>query len=122
MTPANMTEQTGWSIPSPMSFSLDTYPAEIDKVEHAYESHFGTLSVLTRDKWSLIERFGARVTAIAVVAETSMGELAAHLMRDRTPDADALAVFAAANGLSAQVCGPVAGTDSSVRSQGHGPI
>ncbi|GAA4128041.1 hypothetical protein GCM10022215_39110 [Nocardioides fonticola] len=72
--------------------------------------------------WSLIERFGARVTAIAVVAETSMGELAAHLMRDRTPDAEALAVFAAANGLSAAVCGSAADPGSSVRSTGHGPF
>jgi hypothetical protein len=50
-------EETGWSIPSPMPFTLDTYLAEIDRVQAAYESHFGTLSVLTRDKWSLIERF-----------------------------------------------------------------
>ena len=50
-------EDTGWSIQAPMSFTLDTYMAEIDRVQAAYESHFGTLSVLTRDKWSLIERF-----------------------------------------------------------------
>lgn len=50
-------EETSWAIASPMPFSLDTYLAEIDRVEQAYESHFGTLSVLTRDKWSLIERF-----------------------------------------------------------------
>jgi hypothetical protein len=50
-------EETGWSIPSPMPFTLDTYMSEIDRVQAAYESHFGTLSVLTRDKWSLIERF-----------------------------------------------------------------
>jgi hypothetical protein len=50
-------EDTGWSIPPPMTFSLDTYLAEIDRVEAAYEGHFGTIAVLTRDKWSLIERF-----------------------------------------------------------------
>jgi hypothetical protein len=50
-------EEMGWSIPSPMPFSLDTYLAEVDRVEQTYESHFGALSVLTRDKWSLIERF-----------------------------------------------------------------
>ena len=72
--------------------------------------------------WSLIERFGARVTAVAVVAETSMSQLAAHLMRDRAPDAAALVVFAAANGLSEQVCGPIVEPGSSVRSTGHGPI
>jgi DNA repair exonuclease SbcCD ATPase subunit len=50
-------EETGWNIPPPMTFTLDTYLAEIERVRGAYESHFGTLSVLTRDKWSLIERF-----------------------------------------------------------------
>jgi len=50
-------EETGWSIPPPMTFTLDTYLGEIERVQAAYESHFGTLSVLTRDKWSLIERF-----------------------------------------------------------------
>ncbi len=50
-------EETGWSIQAPMSFTLDTYIAEIDRVQGAYEGHFGTIAVLTRDKWSLIERF-----------------------------------------------------------------
>jgi len=50
-------EETGWSMPPPMTFTLDTYLAEIDRVETAYESHFGAIAVLTRDKWSLIERF-----------------------------------------------------------------
>jgi hypothetical protein len=50
-------EDTGWSLPPPMTFTLDTYLAEIDRVESAYESHFGAIAVLTRDKWSLIERF-----------------------------------------------------------------
>src|SRR6202007_1106787 len=50
-------EETGWSLPPPMSFTLDTYLGEIDRVEAAYVSHFGALSVLTRDKWSLIECF-----------------------------------------------------------------
>ncbi|HEX4584630.1 MAG TPA: dynamin family protein [Burkholderiaceae bacterium] len=50
-------EDTGWSLPPPMTFTLDTYLAEVDRVESAYESHFGAIAVLTRDKWSLIERF-----------------------------------------------------------------
>ncbi len=50
-------EQVGWSLPPPMSFSLNTYIAEIEELETAYRSHFGALSLLTRDKWSLIERF-----------------------------------------------------------------
>jgi DNA repair exonuclease SbcCD ATPase subunit len=50
-------EETGWSMPPPMTFTLDTYLTEIDRVETAYENHFGAIAVLTRDKWSLIERF-----------------------------------------------------------------
>jgi hypothetical protein len=50
-------EQVGWSLPPPMRFSLDTYVAEVDRLEGAYRNHFGTLTLLTRDKWSLIERF-----------------------------------------------------------------
>jgi hypothetical protein len=50
-------EQVGWSLPPPMSFSLDLYVGEVDRLEAAYRNHFGTLAMLTRDKWSLIERF-----------------------------------------------------------------
>jgi DNA repair exonuclease SbcCD ATPase subunit len=50
-------EQVGWSLPPPMRFSLETYVAEIDRLEAGYRNHFGTLALLTRDKWSLIERF-----------------------------------------------------------------
>ncbi|HXY05059.1 MAG TPA: dynamin family protein [Burkholderiaceae bacterium] len=50
-------EQVGWSLPPPMSFSLDTYIADVDRLEAAYRNHFGTIALLTRDKWSLIERF-----------------------------------------------------------------
>jgi len=50
-------EQVGWSLPPPMSFSLDTYIADVDRLEAAYRNHFGTIAMLTRDKWSLIERF-----------------------------------------------------------------
>lgn len=50
-------EELGWSTPPPMPFSLDTYMAELDRAEAAYRNHFGALAVLTRDKWSLIERF-----------------------------------------------------------------
>ncbi len=53
----NFAEQVGWSLPPPMSFSLDRYVAEIDRLEEAYRSHFGAIALLTRDKWSLIERF-----------------------------------------------------------------
>lgn len=50
-------EDLGWSLQPPMAFSLDTYLAEMERAESAYKSHFGALAVLTRDKWSLIERF-----------------------------------------------------------------
>ena len=50
-------EQVGWSLPPPMSFSLDTYVAEVDRLEDAYRNQFGALTLITRDKWSLIERF-----------------------------------------------------------------
>ncbi|MFZ5540120.1 MAG: dynamin family protein [Pseudomonadota bacterium] len=50
-------EELGWSTPPPMPFSLDTYIAELERAEAAYRNHFGALAVLTRDKWSLIERF-----------------------------------------------------------------
>jgi hypothetical protein len=50
-------EDTGWSIQAPMPYTLDTYLSEIDRTEATYEGHFGAIAVLTRDKWSLIERF-----------------------------------------------------------------
>ena len=50
-------EDLGWSLQPPMAFSLDTYLAELERAEAAYRGHFGALAVLTRDKWSLIERF-----------------------------------------------------------------
>jgi hypothetical protein len=50
-------EDLGWSLSPPMPFSLDTYIAELERAEAAYKTHFGALAVLTRDKWSLIERF-----------------------------------------------------------------
>jgi hypothetical protein len=50
-------EDLGWSLSPPMPFALDTYLAELERAEEAYRSHFGALAVLTRDKWSLIERF-----------------------------------------------------------------
>jgi hypothetical protein len=53
----NFAEQVGWSLPPPMRFNLDSYIAEIDQLEGIYRNHFGALTLLTRDKWSLIERF-----------------------------------------------------------------
>ena len=50
-------EDLGWSLSPPMSFSLDTYIADLERAEHAYKSQFGTLAVLTTEKWRLMERF-----------------------------------------------------------------
>jgi predicted GTPase len=50
-------EDLGWALSPPMPFSLDTYIAELERAEAAYRNHFSALDVLTRDKWSLIERF-----------------------------------------------------------------
>jgi hypothetical protein len=50
-------EELGWNTAPPMPFSLDTYITELERAEAAYKVHFGTLAVLTKDKWSLIERF-----------------------------------------------------------------
>ncbi len=50
-------EELGWSLSPPMTFSLDTYLAELERAEQAYKSQFGALAVLTRDRWTLMERF-----------------------------------------------------------------
>lgn len=50
-------EELGWSLSPPMSFSLDTYIADVDRAEQTYKSQFGALAVLTTEKWRLMERF-----------------------------------------------------------------
>jgi predicted GTPase len=50
-------EELGWSLSPPMSFSLDTYIADVERAEQAYRSQFGALAVLTHDKWALMQRF-----------------------------------------------------------------
>ena len=56
-------EELGWSLSPPMTFSLDTYIAELERAEQAYRSQFGTFAVLTRDRWTLMERFFETVVA-----------------------------------------------------------
>jgi hypothetical protein len=56
-------EELGWSLSPPMAFSLDTYIADLERAEQAYKSQFGTLAVLTRDRWTLMERFFETVVA-----------------------------------------------------------
>jgi hypothetical protein len=56
-------EELGWSLSPPMSYSLDTYIADVERAEQAYRAQFGALAVLTTDKWALIERFFDTVVA-----------------------------------------------------------
>jgi hypothetical protein len=50
-------EELGWSLSPPMTFSLDTYIADLERADQAYRSQFGAFAVLTRDRWTLMERF-----------------------------------------------------------------
>jgi hypothetical protein len=56
-------EDLGWSLSPPMTFSLDTYIADLERTEAAYRSQFGAFAVLTRDRWTLMERFFETVVA-----------------------------------------------------------
>jgi len=56
-------EELGWSLSPPMTFSLETYIAELERAEQAYRSQFGAFAVLTRDRWTLMERFFETVVA-----------------------------------------------------------
>ncbi|HTN47920.1 MAG TPA: dynamin family protein [Burkholderiaceae bacterium] len=56
-------EELGWSLSPPMQFSLDTYIADLERAEQAYRSQFGAFAVLTRDRWTLMERFFETVVA-----------------------------------------------------------
>jgi len=56
-------EELGWSLSPPMAFSLEVYIAELERAEQAYRSQFGPLAVLTRDRWTLMERFFETVVA-----------------------------------------------------------
>ncbi len=65
--------ELGWSLPPPMSFTLDKYRSDLEQVERAGRAHFGAFVVMTHDKWSLIERFfdtvAARTREIFAAAE-----------------------------------------------------
>jgi len=69
----NFAQELGWSLAAPMAFSIDSYLAEIDRLQEAARVQFGTFAVLTRGKWGLIERFLETVVAksrdILVAAE-----------------------------------------------------
>jgi fructose-specific phosphotransferase system component IIB len=59
----NFAQELGWSLAAPMTFSIDSYLAEIDRLQEAAKQQFGTFDVLTRGKWGLIERFLESVVA-----------------------------------------------------------
>ena len=56
-------QELGWSLAAPMTFSIDSCLAEIDRLQEAAKQQFGTFDVLTRGKWGLIERFLESVVA-----------------------------------------------------------
>jgi hypothetical protein len=56
-------QELGWSLPAPMNFSIDSYLAEVDRLQEAARAQFSTFVVLTRGRWGLIERFLETVVA-----------------------------------------------------------
>ncbi len=56
-------QELGWSLAPPMSFSIDSYLNELDRMQEVAKVQFGTFVVLTRGKWGLIERFLETVVA-----------------------------------------------------------
>ena len=56
-------QDLGWSLPAPMTFSIDSYLAEVDRLQQAAQLQFGAFDVLTKGRWALIERFLESVVA-----------------------------------------------------------
>ena len=56
-------QELGWSLAPPMTFSIDSYLSELDRMQGAAKVQFGTFELLTRGKWGLIERFLETVVA-----------------------------------------------------------
>jgi len=54
---AGFAQELGWSLAAPMAFSIDSYLAEVDRLQEAAKAQFGAVAVLTRGRWGLIERF-----------------------------------------------------------------
>jgi hypothetical protein len=59
----NFAQELGWSLAPPMSFSIDSYLNELDRMQEVARVQFGTFVVLTHGKWGLIERFLETVVA-----------------------------------------------------------
>jgi hypothetical protein len=49
--------QHGLSLGSPILFSMKRYVAELDRIEQIQRRHFGTISLVTTEKWALMRRF-----------------------------------------------------------------
>jgi len=60
---SNFAQELGWSLTPPMSFSIDSYLNELDRMQEVSRVQFGTFVVLTHGKWGLIERFLETVVA-----------------------------------------------------------
>jgi predicted GTPase len=60
---ASFAQELGWSLVPPMSFSIDSYLTELDRMQEVAKVQFGAFVVLTRGKWGLIERFLETVVA-----------------------------------------------------------
>jgi hypothetical protein len=56
-------QEVGWSLAPPMTFSVDSYLAEVDRMQDVARAQFGAIAVLTRGKWRLVERFLETVVA-----------------------------------------------------------
>jgi hypothetical protein len=54
---SNFAQELGWSLAPPMAFSINSYLAELDRMQDVVKGQFGTFVALTRGKWPLIERF-----------------------------------------------------------------
>jgi len=54
---SHFAQELGWSLAAPMPFSIDSYLAELDRMQEVAKGQFGAFLVLTRGKWGLIERF-----------------------------------------------------------------
>jgi hypothetical protein len=59
----NFAQELGWSLAPPMTFTMDSYLNELDRMQEVSKVQFGTFVVLTSGKWGLIERFLETVVA-----------------------------------------------------------
>lgn len=74
----------GLMLGAPATFSLQRFVAEIDRIGQYQQRHFGALSLVTTEKWSLTRRYfetvAVRLRAVYEVAERSTQSWLASLM------------------------------------------